>query len=90
MIGDRRPNNLNPSETIAPRDVSSQVNSVQSSTIPGDGASLTSFNAINKAHLGTPKKNSMMARQSGNDRIDRRSVISAVTEFKQDSADLDE
>ena len=32
----------------------------------------------------------MMARQATNERIDRRSVISAVTEFKQDSADLDE
>ena len=28
FIGDRRPNNLNPSDQIAPRDASSQVNSV--------------------------------------------------------------
>ena len=59
---------------------------VQSSTIPGDGASLTSVNAINKTHLGTPTKTGMMTRG----KADRRSVISAVSEFKQDSVDLDE
>ena len=72
---------MGPSESIAPRDVSSQVNSVQSSTIPGEGASMTSVNAINRAHLGTPTKTSMINRVGG-DKVDRRSVISAITEFK--------
>ena len=85
IIGDRRPNNLGPSESIPPRDASSQVNSVQSSTIPGEGASLTSMNAINRTHLGTPTKLGSLInnpRATGGDKVDRRSVISAITEFK--------
>ena len=83
-IGIRRPNNLNPLESLAPRDPPSRVNSVQSSTIPGDGISLTSFNAINKTHLGSSAKSGMVARSRAESLgiHHRRSVISAVSEFK--------
>ena len=50
-----RVSNLNQNEQMQPRDLPvSAVNSVQSSTLPGDGSSI---NPVNRTHLGTPELN---------------------------------
>ena len=87
---------------MPPREPPSYANSVQSSTIPGEGASILSNNNA-KMGLHTPSGsinsrpsrpenhgNNSSATKGGIPHKDRRSVISVVSEFKQDSVELDE
>jgi len=81
-----RINYLNQLEAMPRRDPPSQPNSVISSTIPGEETSKNS--GVNKTGLAMSPSSLVM--QGKKVAPDRRSVMSAVSEFKQDSVDLDE